>query len=169
MYAVCLPSVAVGTLLIVLPAHATDQCGRWHAEIWEVEGDEAMTASICPPGATEQRPILYFHCWQPGSVVLNYDDGGSGQPPGDDYEFVGTFTFSSGEHRVEKELMYSAMDAVMTADISNTDPLLTLLRGGNGEVAISPPAPGFATNTFPLTGATEAFDTLIKACSPETG
>ncbi|MCL6709422.1 hypothetical protein M8R20_20755 [Pseudomonas sp. R2.Fl] len=167
MHAACLSGVAVGAVLLALPAHAADQCGRWTAEIWEVEGGEAMTASICLPGAVERRPVLYFHCWQPGSMVLNYDDGGTDQPPGDNYDYTGTFIFASGGRKVEKELIYSAMDAVMTADLADTDPLLAILRG-DGEVTITPPTPDFAANTFPLAGAAEAFDTLAKACNLAT-
>lgn len=159
--------VVFAAVLLALPAHSADQCGRWTAEIWEVEGGEAMTASVCLPGAVEQRPMLYFHCWQPGSMVLNYDDGRAGQPPGDAYDYSGTFTFASADGTVEKTLVYSAMDAVMTAEIADTDPLMDLLRS-DGEVVITPPASDFAANTFPLEGAAQAFDTLAAACRPAT-
>ncbi|MBR0555481.1 hypothetical protein J5J10_07285 [Ciceribacter sp. L1K23] len=158
--------VALPVLGAASPAAAQSSCDRWTSDVWEVEGGEAMTASVCAKGPAERPAQLYLQCWEPGSFALTFDDGGSGTPPGDDYEYKGTFVFSSGGTRVEKELAFMAMDGVMVADIKADEPLATLLAG-DGPLTVSPPGPDFVEATFPLSGAREAIAAVAADCAAQ--
>lgn len=157
-------------LLAVLPlgfvsmALADDsQCDAWTAEIWEVEGGTAMTAHICAKSGGERQPMLYLHCGQLGMLSLNYNDGGSGAPPGGNDEYKGVFGFAAGVIQIEAELSYQAMDGVLTADIPKDGPFAALLKSGKA-ITVTSPVKDFGSATFSLAGAPQALATLQSTC-----
>lgn len=156
-------AAALAFVAAAVPAGAED-CSRWHAEIWEVEGGEAMTAHVCAATDGEREALFQVQCWEAGRLVVTYDDGGNGGPPDDDYDYGATFRFRTGPTTAEAELRYSAMDGVMTNDVPADGPLARLLRSGESLEVVSPTAQ-IASRRFTLEGAAAAIDTVEKSCS----
>ena len=151
------------TLAAALPARAAD-CDAWKAEVWEVEGGEALTAHICAPATGDDRePMLYLQCGEEGAYALRFDDGGRGDPPDDNPEWSGRVVFSDGRTQLDVTMMYEAMDGVLYAPAAFSGPLTALLSGGE-KITLTPGDKAFKARDFTLKGAAAALGQLAPTC-----
>ncbi len=165
-------SMPVSRLIIALvalfyntaPAFSAD-CVKWKAEVWDVEGGRAMTAHICQPAkGNDREALLYVQCGEPGKLVLNYDDGGRGDPPGGNPEWNGPAVISTGDQSQEETLSYQAMDGILFLPFGSDSAVLAMLKSGS-QITVAPKDAAFKTVSFPLSGSTAALSKLIASCA----
>lgn len=146
------------------PAFSAD-CARWKAEVWDVEGGRAMTAHICQPAkGADREALLYVQCGEPGTLVLNYDDGGHGDPPGGDPEWKGPVVISTGDQSREETLSYQAMDGILFLPLGGDSAVLAMLKSGS-QITVAPKETAFNTVSFPLSGSSAALSKLTASCA----
>jgi len=143
-----------------LPAHAAS-CA-WSAKMEEDEGGSVMTASVC--GGPKGDAHLMLTCFE--KPMLSFDLGAAGGQlePG----ISGSFTFKAGDKSLTKKLELEAMYNYFTAELSGpSDPLLSLLLRGKGEVTVS--ADKYGEASFPLKGSGVAIGKVLAECGKGSG
>ncbi|PZU87670.1 MAG: hypothetical protein DI528_06455 [Shinella sp.] len=157
-------AATLGLLVITAAPALSADCAKWKAEMWEVEGGTAMTAHICQPAkGTDREALLYVQCGEPGTLVLNYDDGGRGDPPGGDPEWKGPAVISTGDQSREETLSYQAMDGILFLPLGGDSPVLAMLKSGS-QITVAPKEAAFKTVSFPLSGSSAALAKLTASC-----
>lgn len=134
---------------------------EWVAEIVEDEGGPVMMASIAGAGGGDFPPELFMFCGG-GQVSLRYIftvAEGVRLP----FEKPVPFTFEFGNGSVTLEMQYEDMDGAYAAYFPKNDKILELFKSG-ATVIIDNPTGLYQVQAFPLTGSSEAIDTLLKQC-----
>ena len=149
----------VATIMLAAPTMAAE----WTAEIVEDEGGPRMMASVAGPGGDGFPPELFLFC-DGGSVNLRYGlgaDVAEGVQMPNDKPLPFTFEFGNGSATLD--MQYEEMDGAFAAYFSKDDKIIDLFRSG-ATVIVDDPTGLYHPQAFPLTGSSDALDTLIKQC-----
>ncbi|MCO6186231.1 hypothetical protein [Rhizobium sp. L1K21] len=142
-------------------AAAQSSCGTWETAVWETEGGEAMTASIC----TGEHTALYIQCI--GDIMdLQVDSAALDTLPNGGLDYQGSYRFSVGSQSLETTLSFQAMDGTLIVDLPADGPLFKLLTQNDGaSLSVSSISDDIPALEFPLSGATGAIAEVVDACS----
>jgi hypothetical protein len=157
--------IALGVVAVayfIMPSRAQELPG-WAAELWATEGGESLVAVAYSREASgdELVPALTVTCGNP--LSLRYDPGAAEGEPVDWTGQTATFAFDFGDSRIERELLFEAMDANWSTRLPAGDRLLTALEAG-AEVTILMPGGGLPEVTFSLRGSTAAIAEVRGWC-----
>jgi hypothetical protein len=149
--------IAAMAFLIVTPALAAE----WTAEMVEDEGGPRMMASVIGPGASDYPPELFLFC-DGGGVNLRYAFTlGEGVVVPADKPLPFTFEFGNGSRTLD--MQFEEMDGAFAAYFPMDDKIIDLFRSA-ATVIVNDPTGLYRVQAFPLTGSSEALDTLLKQC-----
>ncbi len=149
--------VLAATIMLAAPAMAAE----WTAEMVEDEGGPRMMASVIGPGGEEYPPELFVFC-EGGSISLRYAfPVADGVAMPNDKPLPFTFEFGNGS--VTLDMQYEEMDGAFASYFPSDDKIVDLFKSA-ATVIIDDPTGLYHPQAFPLTGSTEALDTLLKQC-----
>lgn len=152
-------AVALGLALVATESPAAD----WTAEIVEDEGGPRMMASVVGPGTgSDYPPELFMFCGAAGEVNLRYAfSAGEGVELPIDEPLPFTFEFGTGA--VTLDMQYEGMDGAYAAYFPADHRIIELLKSA-ATVIVDDPTGKFRVQAFPLTGSSDAIDTLLARC-----
>lgn len=161
-----MPGIArTAALTISLIAMASSVLSaEWTAEIIQDEGGPRMMASITGAGGGDVPPELLLFC-EGGQVSLRY---GFGSGLGEGVDFPADkplpFTFEFGDGSVTLDMQYEGMDGAYAAYFPKDDKIIDLFRSA-ATVLVDDPTGLYQVQSFPLTGSSDALDTLLGQCN----
>jgi hypothetical protein len=161
----------VSTLLFCLLGSTAlaAECDRWTASMQEEEVGPLMTANICVPASSsnpEFRHELFIQCAGEGNLWMRYIPfAEEGYPPGGDQGYETEIKFSLGRETFAEPARYEDMDGAMAMDTTIGAPLISAMMREK-QLVVSDAKGKVPGITFPLNGAREALEELIKNCKP---
>jgi hypothetical protein len=135
---------------------------QWTAEMVDNEGGPTMMASIAGPGSEDDLPPEIFMFCGGGTISLRYSF-----PVAADVAYPldrpVPFTFEFGTGSATLDMQFEEMDAAFAAYIPTDDKIIGLFKSA-ATVIVDDPTGLYHPQAFPLTGSSDAIDTLIGQC-----